>query len=97
MLTYFHKWKLVCPDTLMFLDGLDFCLIENNSLSVDKELFLFKIRKKKGYSESERMETISDKTKWHFRLNQDVVLNIKLKCVKPVLDGFSNKVKVIKY
>ena len=81
----------------MFLDGLDFCPIENNSLSVDKELFFFKIRKKKGYSESERMETISDKTEWRFRLNRDMVLNIKLKYVKPVIDRFSNKVKVIKY
>ena len=80
----------------MFLDGLDFCLIENNSLPVDKELFLFKTRKKKGYSESERIVTMPDKTKWRFRLNQAVVLNIKLKYVKPVIDGFSNKVKVIK-
>ena len=81
----------------MFLDGLDFCLIENNSLSADKELFLFKIRKKKGYSESERIVTMSDRTEWCFMLNQDMVLNIKLKYVKPVIDGFSNKVKVIKY
>jgi len=81
----------------MFLDGLDFCLIENNSLPVDKELFLFKIRKKKGYSESERIVTMSDRTEWCFMLNRDMVLNIKLKYVKPVIDGFSNKVKVIKY
>jgi len=69
----------------MFLDGLDFCLIENNSLSADKELFLFKIRKKKGYSESERIETIFDKTKWRFRLNRDMVLNMKLKSVNQLL------------
>ena len=81
----------------MFLDGLDFCLIENNSLPVDKELFFFKIRKKKGYSESERIVTMSDRTEWCFMLNQDMVLNIKLKYVKPVIDGFLNKVKVIKY
>jgi len=97
MLTYFRKWKLVCSDTLMFFDGLVFCPMGNNSLSVDKELFLFKIRKKKGYSESERIETIFDKAEGRFRLIQDVVLNIKLKYVKPVIDGFSNKVKVIKY
>ena len=81
----------------MFLDGLYFCPIENNSLSVDKELFFFKIRKKKGYSESERIVTMSDRTEWCFMLNRDMVLNIKLKYVKPVIDGFSNKVKVIKY
>jgi len=97
MLTSFHLWKLVCSDALMFLDGLDFCPKENNSLPVDKELFLFKIRKKKGYSESERIVTMSDRTEWCFMLNQDMVLNIKLKYVKPVIDGFSNKVKVIKY
>ena len=76
---------------------LAFCPIGNNSLSVDKELFLFKTRKKKGYSESERIETISDKPEWCFTLNRDIVLNIKLRCVNPVIDGLFTKVKVIKY
>jgi len=51
---------------ILLLVELVFCPIGNNYLLVDKELFLFRDKRKTRYSERERKETLEDKPDKHF-------------------------------
>jgi len=46
---------------ILLWDDTSACPIGNNSLSVDKELFLFRDKLKTRYSERERKETLEDR------------------------------------
>jgi len=94
-LRYCRKWKLACPNTLMFLDWLILCPIGNNSFSLDKELFLFRAKRKTRYSERERKETLEDKPDKHFWLGCFVNWSKMSVSANRAADGLSDKSEII--